>query len=37
MPKYAAAIDQGTTGTRFMLFDQAGHIVASQYEEHTQI
>jgi len=37
MPKYAAAIDQGTTGTRFMLFDQAGHIVASQYEEHAQI
>ena len=37
MPKYAAAIDQGTTGTRFMLFDRTGHIVASQYEEHTQI
>jgi len=37
MPRYAAALDQGTTGTRFMLFDQAGRIVASKYEEHTQI
>ena len=37
MPKYAAAIDQGTTGTRFMLFDRMGQVVASRYEEHTQI
>ena len=37
MPKYAAAVDQGTTGTRFMLFDQAGQVVVSQYEEHAQI
>ena len=36
-PRYAAAIDQGTTGTRFMIFDQQGRVVASCYEEHTQI
>jgi glycerol kinase len=35
--RYAAAIDQGTTGTRFMVFDRAGQVVASTYEEHTQI
>jgi glycerol kinase len=37
MARYAAAIDQGTTGTRFMVFDRAGRVVASTYEEHTQI
>ena len=37
MPAYAAAIDQGTTGTRFMVFDRQGRIVASKYEEHSQI
>lgn len=37
MPNYVAAIDQGTTGTRFMLFDHAGKVVASHYEEHHQI
>ncbi len=37
MKPYAAAIDQGTTGTRFMLFDRQGRVVASCYEEHTQI
>lgn len=36
-PLYAAAIDQGTTGTRFMIFDHAGKVVASHYEEHRQI
>lgn len=36
-PRYAAAIDQGTTGTRFMIFDHAGKVVASHYEEHQQI
>ena len=24
MPKYVAAIDQGTTSTRFIIFDHAG-------------
>ncbi len=37
MPKYAAAIDQGTTSTRFMIFDHAGSIVASDQKEHRQI
>ncbi len=37
MPKYAAAIDQGTTSTRFMLFDHAGNIVAVEQREHQQI
>ena len=36
-PLYASAIDQGTTGTRFMIFDHAGQVVASHYEEHKQI
>lgn len=36
-PLYAAAIDQGTTGTRFMIFDHAGKVVASHYAEHRQI
>jgi len=35
--RYVAAIDQGTTGTRFMVFDRAGQVVAAHYEEHTQI
>jgi len=37
MAQYAAAVDQGTTGTRFMVFDRQGQVVASMYEEHTQI
>jgi glycerol kinase len=36
-PLYAAAIDQGTTGSRFMIFDHAGRVIASHYEEHRQI
>jgi glycerol kinase len=32
-----AAIDQGTTGTRLMLYDEGGRIVASDYREHRQI
>ncbi len=36
-PNYVAAVDQGTTGTRFMIFDHAGKVVASHYEEHHQI
>jgi len=34
---YIGAVDQGTTGTRFMIFDHAGKVVASHYEEHHQI
>jgi glycerol kinase len=35
--KYVAAVDQGTTGTRFMIFDRRGGVVSSLYEEHRQI
>ena len=35
--KYVAAIDQGTTSTRFILFDHAGNVVAVDYKEHHQI
>jgi glycerol kinase len=35
--RYIAAIDQGTTGTRCILFDRAGRVVASAYAEHRQI
>jgi glycerol kinase len=33
---YVGAIDQGTTGTRFMVFDGAGRVVANAYEKHEQ-
>ena len=35
--KYAAAVDQGTTGTRFMVFSHDGKVVSSEYLEHEQI
>ena len=31
------ALDQGTTSTRFMVFDRAGKVVTVAQEEHTQI
>ena len=34
---YVGAIDQGTTGTRFMVFDHGGEVVANAYEKHEQI
>ena len=34
---YIGAIDQGTTGTRFMVFDHDGQVVTSAYERHEQI
>jgi glycerol kinase len=37
MPKYVAAIDQGTTSTRFIIFDHKGSIVAVDQKEHEQI
>jgi glycerol kinase len=37
MAKYAAAVDQGTTSTRFMIFDHAGKVVAIDQKEHEQI
>src|SRR3954462_11735575 len=37
MSKYVAAIDQGTTSTRFMLFDHDGAVVSVGQKEHEQI
>jgi glycerol kinase len=37
MEKYLGALDQGTTSTRFMVFDRSGNIVASAQKEHEQI
>ncbi|MGO9487700.1 MAG: glycerol kinase GlpK [Solirubrobacteraceae bacterium] len=37
MNSYVAAIDQGTTSTRLILFDRDGRIVASDQREHAQI
>jgi len=35
--KYVAAIDQGTTSTRCMVFDHSGHVVSVDQKEHEQI
>ena len=37
MAGYVAAIDQGTTSTRFIVFDRSGKIVSSAQKEHQQI
>ncbi|GAA3539782.1 glycerol kinase GlpK [Amycolatopsis ultiminotia] len=37
MTSYVAAIDQGTTSTRCMIFDHSGRVVASDQREHEQI
>jgi glycerol kinase len=37
MKKYIASLDQGTTGTRCILFDYMGCPVVSAYEEHKQL
>jgi glycerol kinase len=37
MSGYVGAIDQGTTSTRFMLFDHRGRIVGADQREHRQI
>lgn len=37
MPNYIGAIDQGTTSTRFFVFDRAGRVVAVAQKEHEQI
>jgi glycerol kinase len=37
MTKYVGAIDQGTTSTRFMIFDHAGQVVGIDQKEHEQI
>lgn len=37
MPEYIAAIDQGTTSTRCMLFDHHGQVISTAQKEHSQI
>src|SRR5512140_2203927 len=37
MAKYSVAIDQGTTSTRFMIFDHSGQVVGIDQKEHEQI
>jgi glycerol kinase len=37
MTSYVAAIDQGTTSTRCMIFSHAGEVVAVDQKEHEQI
>ena len=37
MTRYIGAIDQGTTSTRFMIFDHAGGVVGLHQLEHQQI
>ena len=34
---FIGAIDQGTTGTRFIIFDSSGEQVSAAYREHDQI
>ena len=35
--RYIGALDQGTTSSRFMVFDETGTVVGSAQEEHQQI
>jgi glycerol kinase len=37
MSRYVGAIDQGTTSTRFIVFDRAGETVATAQKAHEQI
>jgi glycerol kinase len=37
MTSYVAALDQGTTSTRCMIFDHSGRVVAVDQKEHEQI
>jgi glycerol kinase len=37
LAKYVAAIDQGTSSTRFMIFDRFGTVISSDQREHRQI
>jgi glycerol kinase len=37
MADYVGAIDQGTTSTRFMIFDHGGKVVGVDQKEHEQI
>ena len=37
MASYIGAIDQGTTSSRFIVFDRSGRIVSTAQREHEQI
>jgi glycerol kinase len=37
MASYVGAIDQGTTSTRFIVFDHSGRIISAAQREHAQI
>ncbi len=37
MTKYVGAVDQGTTSTRFMIFDHSGKVIGLDQKEHEQI
>jgi len=37
MATYVGAVDQGTTSTRFIVFDRAGKTIATAQKEHRQI
>ncbi|HKS76082.1 MAG TPA: glycerol kinase GlpK [Terriglobales bacterium] len=37
MAEYIGAIDQGTTSTRFIVFDRSGRIITTAQKEHKQI
>ena len=37
MADYVGAIDQGTTSTRFMIFDRGGNVIGVDQKEHEQI
>jgi len=37
MARYVGALDQGTTSTRFMIFDRGGNVIARHQLEHEQI
>ncbi len=37
MARYVGAIDQGTTSTRFIVFDHHGAVIAADQREHAQI
>jgi glycerol kinase len=37
MADYVGAIDQGTTSTRFIVFDREAHVISLAQKEHQQI
>src|SRR2546430_9724823 len=37
MPDFVGAVDQGTTSTRFMIFDHGGNEIGRHQLEHEQI